>query len=126
MLGVPTQLNVFAPPIVQSAIERVLIVEYRPTNQISSQDAPVVFVLGGNSKHYLDLKRTKLYLKAKISKEDGTDIVKGAAVCPINLTLQSLWSQIDIKISGQSLSLSNNTYPLGVHPIAAEFPLPSS
>ena len=52
-----------------------------------------------------------MYLKAKISKEDGTNIVKGVAVCPINLTLQSLWSQIDIKISGQSLSLSNNTYP---------------
>ena len=46
MVGLPPQLDLFERPIIQSGVERALIVEYRPTNQISSQQAPVSFVLG--------------------------------------------------------------------------------
>jgi len=111
LVGLPPQLDLFERPIIQGGVERAFFVEYRPTNQISSQQAPVSFVLGGDSKHYLDLRKTKLYVKAKITKEDGTKIVKDDPVATVNLTLHSMWSQVDIKISGHSMSLSDNSYP---------------
>ena len=110
MMGVTPQLDLFQPPIIQNGIERNIIIEYRPTSQISSQEAPVSFVLGGDSKHYLDLRKTKLYVKAKVTREDGTAVPKDEKVTTTNLTLHSMWNQIDIKISGHSLSLSDNAY----------------
>jgi len=47
LVGLPPQLDLFERPIIQGGVERAFFVEYRPTNQISSQQAPVSFVLGG-------------------------------------------------------------------------------
>ena len=110
VMGSLPQLNLFEGPVVQSGVQRSMFVEYRPTSQISSQDAPVSFTLGGDSSNYLDLKRTRLYAKLKIVNEDGTDTEKTDMVAPINNTLHSLWSEIEIKISGKTVSLSNNCY----------------
>jgi hypothetical protein len=111
VLGVPEGLNLFESLPVQSAVERVTYVDYRPTNQISSQNAPIAFSLGGDSRHYLDLPRSTLYVKAKLMKHDGTDLDKNELVAPSNLTLHSLFSHVDLKISGRSLSESNGLYP---------------
>ena len=111
ILGAVPQLNLFEGPMVQSGVERSVFVEYRPTSQISSEDAPVHFSLGGDSTNYLDLKRTRLYVKVKIVRDDGMKTEKSEAVCPINLTLQSMWSQIELKLSGKTVSSSNQVYP---------------
>lgn len=110
-LATVPQLNLFEGPVVQSGVERSMFIEYRPTSQISSQDAPVQFSLGGDSAHYLDLKRTRLYMKLKIVNEDGTALAEGDMPSPTNFILHSLWSQIELRVSGKVVSLSNNCYP---------------
>ena len=110
VMGSLPQLNLFEGPVVQSGVQRSMFVEYRPTSQISSQDAPVSFTLGGDSAHYLDLKRTRLYVKVKIVNEDGTTADAADVVAPVNNLLHSLWSEVEIKISGKIVSLSNNCY----------------
>ena len=110
ILGTVAELNLFEGPLVQSGVERSLFVEYRPTSQISTEDAPVHFSLGGDSSHYIDLKRTRLYVKLKLVHEDGTNVEKSEVVAPINLILHSLWSQVEVKVSGKTVSLSNNCY----------------
>jgi hypothetical protein len=112
VVGVPKELDIFEPAVVQTAIEKIFYVDYRPTNQISSQDAPIFFSIGSESRHYIDLSKTLLYAKVRLLKEDGSDLEKNQLVCPINSILQSLWSQCDVKISGQSLSMSHNCYAL--------------
>lgn len=111
ILGTVSQLNIFTGPIVQSGIERSVFVEYRPTSQIATDEAPVHFSLGGDSSNYLDLKRTRLYVKLKLQHEDGTAVEKSENVAPINYILQTMWSQIILQVSGKTLSLSNNCYP---------------
>jgi hypothetical protein len=111
-VGVPKELDIFEPAVVQTAIEKVFYVDYRPTNQISTQDAPIFFSIGSESRHYIDLSKTLLYAKVRLLKEDGEDVPKDTLVCPINSILQSLWSQCDVKISGRSLSMSHNCYAL--------------
>ena len=52
-----------------------------------------------------------LYVKAKITANDGTNLVADAAVGPANLFLHSLFSQVDISLNGTLVTHSTNTYP---------------
>ena len=52
-----------------------------------------------------------LYVKAKITANDGTNLAADAAVGPANLFLHSLFSQVDISLSGTLVTPSTNTYP---------------
>ncbi|CAG2245962.1 unnamed protein product [Mytilus edulis] len=58
-----------------------------------------------------DLKRSKLYVKLKVKKANGEDLQDGDTVGPVNLFLQSLWSQLDVYIQGQMVTSSNTYYP---------------
>ncbi|XP_071176609.1 uncharacterized protein F54H12.2-like [Mytilus edulis] len=60
---------------------------------------------------YIDLKRSKLYVKLKVKKANGEDLQDGDTVGPVNLFLQSLWSQLDVYIQGQMVTSSNTYYP---------------
>ncbi|VDH98011.1 Hypothetical predicted protein [Mytilus galloprovincialis] len=60
---------------------------------------------------YIDLKRSKLYVKLKVKKANGEDLQDGDTVGPVNLILQSLWSQLDVYIQGQMVTSSNTYYP---------------
>ena len=112
ILGAVPQLNLFESPVIQSGVEKSMFVEYRPTNSISSQDAPISFSLGGDSANYLDLKRSRLSAKLKIVKDDGTALPKDhdKVAAPINLFLHTMFSQCELKISGKTVSVSNNAY----------------
>ena len=110
VVGIIPQLDLFTPPVLQSAVERSVIVEYRPTSQIGSESAPVHFSLGGDSRHYLDLQRTRLNVKLKLVREDGKPMEDDEKTAPVNLTLHSMWSQVDIQVSGKPVS-STNGYP---------------
>lgn len=111
IIGTVPQLNLFEGPVIQSGVEKTMFVEYRPTSSITSQDAPIHFSLGGDSANYLDLKRSRLSAKLKLVKEDGSDLPKGDKIhCPINLILHTLFSQCEVKISGKTVSVSNNAY----------------
>ena len=108
-LGVVPQLNLFQSPLIQSGVERSFFVEFRPTSQLS-ENGPVHFHMGGDGSHYLDLKRSRLFVKLKLLKEDGKALTQTEIACPINLILHSMWSQVEVKISGKVVSMSNNCY----------------
>lgn len=107
------QLNLFQPPIIQTAIEKTSIVEFRPTTQLTDDGfSPVTFSVGGDSRNYIDLSRTRLHVDGKIVLKDGSILPKASPIAPVNLTLQSLWSAIELKISGKTVSMNTNgTYP---------------
>ncbi|NJL55647.1 hypothetical protein HC928_10935 [bacterium] len=118
VVGTVDQLNLFEPPVIQAAVQRSVIVEYRPTSHLSvTQDAPIHFSLGGDSRNYLDLQKTRLFVRAKIVTEDGKDIEKTDDVAPVNLTLQSLWSMVEMKIAGKTTNTPTN----GCYPYMAMF-----
>ena len=52
-----------------------------------------------------------LYLQAKITKQDGTNLDANDPVGPVNLLLHSLFSQVDISLNGIQVTTSTNTYP---------------
>lgn len=113
IIGTVEQLNLFEPVIVQSAVQRAVICEQAPNGQQpSSQSAPIHFTLPGDSRNYLDLSKTRIKVKARILNEQGGPIEKDEAVAPVNLTLQSLWSMVELSIAEKSTNFpTNGCYP---------------
>ena len=52
-----------------------------------------------------------MYVKAKITAQDGSNIADDAEVGPVNNFLHSLFSHIDISLNGTLVTSSTNTYP---------------
>ncbi|XP_038058848.1 uncharacterized protein F54H12.2-like [Patiria miniata] len=59
----------------------------------------------------MDLNQTQLYVRAKITKADGSNLTDADHVGPVNLLLQSLFSQIDVSLNERLISPSTPTYP---------------
>lgn len=70
----PMELSLFASPTNQVAVEKVYFTEARPIASIGVSDTPIEIVVSGSGAEYIDFKRSKLYVKARILKADGTSL----------------------------------------------------
>ncbi|VDI77647.1 Hypothetical predicted protein [Mytilus galloprovincialis] len=68
-------------------------------------------ITGKHGMEYVDLKRSKLYVKAKLVKGDGSNLTENEYVGPINLFLQSMFSQVQVTMQGKLVSSTTNHYP---------------
>ena len=122
--AVKKNLALFHLPSTELGVERVQWVNYRPVSQ--SDEGPIEFVVSGAGRHYVDLQNTKLFIKAKIVKPDGSSlpsILKDSSApptaenmnseafaSPANLWLHTLFSQIDLLMQ-QELVQTSTLYP---------------
>ena len=104
-----SELDIFTVPPTQTSIETGNWVEYNPIASIAD-GSPMEFTVSGSGQDYLDAANTQLYVKAKITQANGTDIANDAAVGPVNLLLHSLFSDIDVSLNETPVTSSNNTY----------------
>jgi hypothetical protein len=104
------ELDLFAVPPTQTSIEHGTWVEYHPLSTITDE-APIEFDVNGTGEEYLDFANSYLQVKAKIVKEDGTDIAAAGIVGPVNNFLHSLFSQVDVSLNGTQITSSTATYP---------------
>jgi len=73
-----------------------------PISQITS-DSLIEFVISGqNGLELLDLQNCLIYVKAKITKADGSGIAATEDIGPVNLFLPSLFSQVDVTLQGEN------------------------
>ncbi|XP_046381460.1 uncharacterized protein LOC124152541 [Haliotis rufescens] len=109
--AVADELDLFSTPPTFTGVEKFYYVNYRPTSQITTDTSPVEFNISNQGIDYIDLQRTKLYVRAKITKSDGKSLVEDEQVAPVNLWLHSLWSQVDLTLNGKLVTSSSNLYP---------------
>lgn len=118
--SVQKNLALFHLPTTDLGVEKVQWIEYRPSSQ--SDDGPLEFTISGAGHQYIDLQNTRLCIKAKIFKADGSDVPKSlldpdgdvtpsnmnpeAFVSPVNLWLHSLFNQVDLKMQQKVVSSS--------------------
>ena len=88
---VNSELLLFDPMRVNHGAEQIQWIEYRPINQLSD-DSPFEICVPGTGSQYMDLKRSKLYVRACIKKGDLKDLDEKDYVAPCNLFLQSIFS----------------------------------
>jgi len=97
-------------PPTQTSVKNGKWVEYHPLTNVGD-DSLIEFDINGTGEDYIDLANTMLLVRAKIEQPDGTNIDDAMPVCPTNLWLHSLFSQVDISLNGIQVTTSTNTYP---------------
>ena len=80
-------------------------VEYHPLTTVT-EGSPIKFDISGTGEDYIDFAN-----KAKLTANDGANLVADAAVGPVNLFLHSLFSQVDVSLNSTLITASTNTYP---------------
>ena len=102
-------LDLFSFPALHTAIEDSEYVEHRPLAALGA-DGPVEFVVSGGAP-YLDLANSYLRVKVKVVQPNGDNLAADAKVCPVNLTLHSMWSDLTLFVGGVEVSNCSGAYP---------------
>ena len=93
-------------------MHKLTFYQARPVSQLTNE-SPIEFNISGqNGMDYIDLKHSTMYLKVKIVKSDGSNLLPTERVAPVNLLLHSLFSQVEVSVQNKSItsSTTNNPY----------------
>ena len=102
------QLDLFTLPETQGTVEKTTYVDKR-TITSNPNDSPLEFNIPESGHDFIDLQNSKLEIKLKIKNGKGS-LIRTDVVGPINLLLQSLWSQIDIFMNNTRVSDASTNY----------------
>jgi hypothetical protein len=80
-------------------------------NTMITSGSPVEFLINNAGFEFIDLSKTRMYVKCHIVKPDGSKLATTDKVTLSNLALQSIWQQIDIYWQNRLVSSSGLTYP---------------
>lgn len=103
MNGYSTQLALFQTPKIESGILKEEFIEYRPTGHINTGSI-VEFFIPGTAAQYYDLRKSRLNVKVKILKANGTAVTATDNVGFVNLSLSALFRQVDIMLNQNTIS----------------------
>ena len=90
-----SSLDVFLLPPTQSSFKKFKSIDYHPITSLSD-GGPIEFKVFGGGKEFLDLARSYLYLKVKVSKPDSSNLDGASKVGFANYPIASLLNQVDI------------------------------
>lgn len=105
-----TGLDLFSVPPTQTSVEEGIHVEHFPLAALA-EGSPIEFSISGSGDEYIDFHHTYLHVKVKVVQGDGTNLANGAPVAPVNYTLHSLFSQVDVSLNDVLITNASNCYP---------------
>ena len=105
-----TELDLFSVPPTQTVLESGRFVDFHPISNIGDE-GPIEFSVSGAGTEYMDLARTQLYVKAKVTKANGTNLDVDTKVGSANMLLNALFVQVDVSLNGKLVSSATNTNP---------------
>lgn len=95
--GYSSKLDIFKVPPVDTSIYKQEWMNFRPVNPIT-KGSPIQFTISSASSDYRNLKKMMLHVKCKILKADGKAVDDKDKVAFVNLTLHSLFKQVDVAL----------------------------
>ena len=95
---------------VNTAVEEINWVEYKPCYMDKDGLSAVEFSITGNATEYIDLARTELHVRVRLVKDDGTAFGSDESVLPINMILHTMWSGVDVELNKTLVSTSGTNY----------------
>ena len=98
-----SELDLFTIPGRQTSIHKGQWIANHPLSNITDT-GPTEFNVCGTGDEYSDLARTQRYVKAKITKANGSALDANTQVGPVNLFLHSLFSQVDVSLNERLIS----------------------
>ena len=103
------ELSLFHLPPTNVTYEKVQWIDYSPSTPLTDGGS-IDFIIPSSGAQYIDLKRTLLNVKFKILKKDGTNIDLQDKVAPINLTLHSLFKDVQLFMQQRLVTSSQENY----------------
>ena len=104
----------FDPVPVQLQVEKGYYQEFTPISTIGDKQQ-IVIVVNGTPKQCWDLKKSYLYVRAKITMPDGSNVGNNTNVTVVNNTLHSMFQQVDLELNDKQMSDNNSLYPYGAY-----------
>ena len=105
---IKTELDLFSVPATQTSLQKARWVDHQPVSAVSD-GGPITFLSSG-TEDYVDLSKTILVVRAKVTKADGTAIADDAKVEIVNTFLHSLFKQVDVFLKGKQVTQATGTY----------------
>ena len=105
-----SELSLFDPPLTQVTMERAHWVDMYPIASLDG-NGPIEFSFLGTQDEYLDLNDTILYVKLKVTKNDGSALPAVATAILANLTLSALFSDVTLTMNDTVVEGGNFLYP---------------
>ena len=104
-------MSLFQPKPIEKTIIKHKVVEYRPSGPIC-EASTIEFNVPGTATDYINLQKSRLHIKAKVVKADGSPVTDENNVGAVNLTLHSLFRQLDVMLEQKVISPDIGTsYP---------------
>lgn len=89
------ELSIFEPAPTDTSLQSREWIEYRPVNQITEGSA-LDFNIAPQPTAYVDLKRSLLNVRLRLTKADNTPIQEMEIAGLVNLPLHALFNQIEV------------------------------
>ena len=106
-----SSLCIFDRPAVQTDFIKNNTADYHPLNNVSS-GGPFEFVIPGSHDEYIDVNDIQLYILAKVTKADGTDIDSANdKVALNNLAISTLFQDVALCIEDKQIEGGQMCYP---------------
>jgi hypothetical protein len=84
VVGIPSEFSLFDLPPTHTGIENIRMENVQPTSTISENSSILFDIYGQNGMEYLDLMKSQMYVKLRVKHEDGTKLLDGEDVAPVN------------------------------------------
>ena len=107
--GLAHNFDFFSAGTLEKSMRRGFEQEIRTTTAVTN-DGPYEFFIP-ESNDYLLLPLTRLYVKVRLTKENGQALPAETEVSVVNLFPHSLFRQVDVEISGVNTSSQDQLYP---------------
>ena len=102
-------LDLFLLTPIQPSFQKGKFIDYHPLTSLSDGE-PIEFKVSGSGNEFLDLARSYLYIKVKVSKADGFNLGGVSTVGFANYPIACLFNQVDVILGGKLISSATNTY----------------
>ena len=90
------------------SLEKGLWVDHQPVSSVS--DAGLITFVCPGTEDYMDLPKTILVVRAKVTKANGSDLDADERVGIVNNFLHSLFKQVDVLLKEKQVTQATGTY----------------
>jgi hypothetical protein len=105
-----SEIELFQEPPFDVSLLNSFQVEHYPVNTVSDKTSPITFTIQGSDQHYMDLRNSRIYVRGKIVRENGTAMEAADVTCPTNTFLHSMFSQCTIWLNETQITPANMYY----------------
>ena len=105
-----SELDLFDQQSYDLSIVSTQVNTYHPSGPLSNATAPIEFNIAGSDTGYIDLAKTKLYMRCKVTQASGAAVAAGVKLAPINNICHSAFSQCAVYLNETLLTSTTQMY----------------